>query len=1288
MRPQDLFASLEPRLMLAAFTVTNLNGDGPGSLRQAVLDSNAAPGADTVDFAPSVFGTIPLGGSELNITDPLTINGPGSSSLILDAGGTSRILTVQGGVTATLNGLRMINGSVGDNGAGIRNFGNLTINNSSIVGNTSGSSGAGIYSTGNLTLDKTVIGGNTSNTDGGGIHIADGTATVTNSSITENSADASAAGIFNEGTLNITGSAFTANIASIVNNARSGGGIFTLNGAVNISNSTFSGNVAGAGGAIHDSGGTLSITNSTFSGNVANFAGTGGGGAILLTGATATIRNSTIASNTSTDAGGGIFIDPTSTAALTSTLVGGNLTVATANDIGGTLENVSANNLIQDSLTAGGLVNGASGNILGVDPLLAPLASNGGPTMTRALLAGSPAIAMGSNPGALLTDQRQGPFLRTTTTVDIGAYQRQSLAMVVDITADESDGNFAAGDLSLREAIEAAGPNPGNDSISFAPALNGQTLALTLGELAIVGDLTLTGPGSTLLTLSAGNISRVFSIAGGSVVTMSGLSITNGRATANAGGGINNSGTLTLTGASLSGNTAGNTGGAINNSGQLTVTDTNISGNTAIDGGGIHNTGTFSLTRTAVFNNTATGIGGGIYSTNRFDIGSAAITGNTALAGGGIFSSGNLNLVGVTLDNNAATADMGGGIYATAGTVTIYNSTITRNNSALNGGGVAVSLIPTRVISTIIAGNKTADVLNDVNATFDSASTHNLISDTANAGGLTNGVNSNIVGLDPVVGPLAFNGGPTQTVALLAGSPGINAGANPNTLTTDQRGLPRLRGTAVDIGAFEFSSAPALAGVTASSLSLAQGDALLLTATGASDADGTVSVSFYVDRNNDGVADAGELLGTDNTAGDGFTYALTGAQSGTLPTGAVKFLAVAVDTDAQTSATVQTAAASTVIYSVRSGAGDTVSGFANPGTDSLTVGTVNSAGNPLVFEAASPWNARDLAAQTGAPAAIDNLIVWVDPKDNLTYAAYPSADGLILLRRAADGAWSFRNLNTELNGSQKPTKSLTQFASANGTVVIAGLMDDGKILAFTQTSDAPTDGNYAYSFINITDTDLAPQGFASPVVQKLISYRPSWDAWHLAGIDEAGKIWSVWVSPSTFTRWRSDDLSAITGAPAVSKGLSVLLTSWGGINLTALDSAGKVSVTWWVPEFGADWNNNNLSDETPGAATLTSLTGYYSSWDGMNYTGLNEAGEIVVYWWVPSFGGTWVVSDLTGGLPAEQPRPVTDLTAHASAQGTFNIFGAAANGDVVRTWWSPAANQWTLEDLSATATRL
>lgn len=1505
----NLFESLESRRMLATFTVTNADDAGAGSLRQAILDANALGGADVIEFDTALRGSsITLLSGELEVTDDLDLLGPGAGLLWISGNNTSRIFNITNPAAAVaISGLTVTAGAAGGGvyGGAIHNLGSLSLTNS-IVSNSQANWGGGIATAGSLVLSGSTVFDNTSDS-AGGIYNG-GTLTITNSTISSNTAD-NAGGIYNEGAL--------------------------------------------------------------------------------------AVRNSTIASNRASSGVGGLEIAGAGTATLASTIIAGNTggTLVTEDDILGTLSGGSTHNLIQDAAGAGGLVDGVNDNRVGIDPLLTSLDDHGGWMPTHALLDGSPALDTGSNPLGLTTDQRAGPFVRTNGAgPDIGAYEHQQMSLIVDTIADVHNGDYTPGDISLREAIAAAGPNPGPDTVTFATALTGLTITLTGLELQVFGDLSITGPGDTLLTIDANNASRVFNITSGALVTLTGFTITGGLASSSGdhGGGIISLGTLTLSNMLITGNAATDRGGGIyNNGGALTVLDSRISGNTAATGagislnsgvttiadstiednvasgfgGGLHLfTGAATLTNVSIVNNESTSSGGGgIYNSGTMTVAGTTISNNSAASGGGIFNHQVLTLTDTTLTNNTAvsgaaifnnttatltiadstistnTATDGGGLYNNlAATASITGSTITQNTATLNGGGVlnlatleitdsTISLNvaesrgggisndgdltitrstisantsstsgggifndssltirestlignsaatsgggihnvssnlflthstvsgntagttgggiygigstvsirnstisgnsavtgggirrntgsftisnstiasntatgagagihttepggTTVLISSIVANNNGTDIAGPLAA----GSTNNLIQDTGFAGELTDGVDGNIIGVDPLLGPLATNGGPTQTHRPLAGSPALDAGLNPHSLTTDQRGLTRVRGLAIDIGAIELNPAPTIESLTPSERFVSRGEDLILTADNVADSDGTVvRVDFYHDINKNRIPDDGELMGSDTDAAGGYTFQFTIPYD--FQIGNIAFLAVAVDDEGASSEDVTTSVAvsnlSPTIDSLELsqptsalgqrltltalGVSDTDgtvavvefyldangNGFGDFGeligsdtdgsegysivyhftegstvgsnvflaividndsgdspyatatatvTDAISIGSprgassagnihrvvsVDTLGHVLVFE--QGWTFENLHEKTDAPAAIGTAVIWTDPKDGLTYVAAPSDAGLLLFTRAADGTWSFRNLSAETGASSSPTGNLTQFTSIRQKiVVIAGITDDGRVVAFRQTLLTTSPGVYAYTFVDIS-ADLESQGQTTPDLAGLTSYVPSWDTWHLAGVDTLGRIQSIWINTNNpnFTKWRANNLSAITGSPAISGQLAVTLTSWGGINLTGLDSAGNLLTTWWIPRFGGQWAISNLTTLYSGPQLVGgNLTAYTTPWGGINYVGLDAGGTVRVYWWIPRFQGQWAVSPL---LPAGTPStniPTGALTSSSSPAGTLNVYGTNADGNVLRMAWQPGpGNVWEIEDLTTIA---
>jgi hypothetical protein len=233
----------------------------------------------------------------------------------------------------------------------------------------------------------------------------------------------------------------------------------------------------------------------------------------------------------------------------------------------------------------------------------------------------------------------------------------------------------------------------------------------------------------------------------------------------------------------------------------LTITGGRPSAVSNFDGGGgILNGGTLTLNNSSVSGNTAQ-FGGGIKSPGTLALNSSTVSGNSAAFGGGIGNQGTATLNSSTVSDNTAnqrgpSGDSGGGIY--------NRRTLTLKNS-------------------IIANSTGEDCISD-SGMVTADSSHNVIEDSANACGLTNGVNGNIVGFDPNLGPLQDNGGPTFTHALLPGSPAINVGNNgniPSGITTDQRGagFDRIKGGTVDIGAFEVQITDTTAPVITPTLS-------------------------------------------------------------------------------------------------------------------------------------------------------------------------------------------------------------------------------------------------------------------------------------------------------------------------------------------------------------------------------------------------------------------------------------------------------------------------------------
>ncbi|MGD1905888.1 MAG: filamentous hemagglutinin N-terminal domain-containing protein [Leptolyngbyaceae cyanobacterium] len=321
------------------------------------------------------------------------------------------------GNTVTLNTVQVSGNRAGRNGGGLWTVGALVVNNGAISGNQAGQDGGGIRtnnSTANLRI--TTITGNQANRDGGGLYTNRGTTTVDRSTIAGNMARRDGGGIrSHRGTITFSTSTVANNDAT-----RNGGGVYANRTNLTFNGSTVSTNGAQLGGGIYNNRGTVTATNSTLSGNTAN---RDGGGAYSSRGRF-TLANSTVSSNQS-DRGGGLYGNR-ATLTFSNSLVTGNTALGAGNEVfrwrGSAASNHSLFGFSGDAGLSGLTANLANGDLVPTVPLsqiLSPLASNGGPTQTHALVVGSPALdASGNNATAF--DQRG---IAAIGRRDIGAFE-------------------------------------------------------------------------------------------------------------------------------------------------------------------------------------------------------------------------------------------------------------------------------------------------------------------------------------------------------------------------------------------------------------------------------------------------------------------------------------------------------------------------------------------------------------------------------------------------------------------------------------------------------------------------------------------------------------------------------------------------------------------------------------------------------------------------------------------------------------------------------------------------
>ncbi|MEP7188070.1 MAG: CSLREA domain-containing protein, partial [Roseiflexaceae bacterium] len=369
----------------------------------------------------------------------------------------------------------------------------------------------------------------------------------------------------------------------------------------------------------------------------------------------------------------------------------------------------------------------------------------------------------------------------------------QAAGIIVTSAADGAPADD--GQCTLREAIFNANSDTtagssdcaagsGADTITFAAALDGQTIQLsTIGDtiggpsaLVITSTLTLQGSLGSGITIardsSVANL-RLFSVGTAGQLTLSNLTLANGRALGDTPAAAGSDGTAGLGGAILS------------SGGMITLIDSTLSDNVALGAVGAAN---------------ATGAGG---------------TGGAAMGGAIYADGGSVHIRNSTFSNNTVTGGaggvglatdgpsgqgQGGGVYGRDGTLIVVNSTLS-DNLADQGGGIfsqSANLTATLALTNTIIANSLGGTDLEVSGANGlvplSSGSNNLVeSQSGYLGGIA-------ATSDPQLGPLANNGGPTQTYALLAGSPALDVGSSTGAPTADQRGQPRGM---VDIGAYE-----------------------------------------------------------------------------------------------------------------------------------------------------------------------------------------------------------------------------------------------------------------------------------------------------------------------------------------------------------------------------------------------------------------------------------------------------------------------------------------------------
>ncbi|MEE8603360.1 cell wall-binding repeat-containing protein [Euzebya tangerina] len=715
------------------------------SLRAAIQEANALPGADTVTlgedetYALTIIGSGEeiAGTGDLDITSEITLTGNGST---IDATviGDRAVDLIAG--DAVITDLTITGGAAGvapdDRGGAIRADADSTldISASTLIGNTAPLAGGGIENTGGtVTVTDTDFSDNVATGvpaagNGGAVHAAGGSTTITGGTVQDNTAVEGAGLWLAAGTMDVDGVTFTQNTTTGTEADMGGGAIFNqAGGTISVTDSSFDSNTAtngaASGGAIIlvDDGTSITVTDSSFDDNAANRAGgaievaagtsatiidsdftandvaaganPGNGGAIHSGNGTVSVTGGTAAGNTATE--GGAFWNSTGDFVVEAVTFDGNTTAGTAADMGG-----------------GAIFNQGAGTV-------AVEGSN---------FTGNTATEGAASGGAIIVVDDGSTVTVEGSTFDGNSANRAGGAIEVAAGSilDVSNSTFDSNDV-------AVGANPGNGgaihsgggtvsvfggSADDNTAIEGGAFWNAAGTFAVdaviftgnvgTGDEADNG-GGALFNQGAGTMTVVNSTFDANLATGAAGS---GGAVLN----LNNEGqegdsVMSIEDSSFDANVAARAGGAIENAGSvMDISDTDFSGNDVAEaaapgnGGAIHDGGgTVTVTGGSADGNTAVE-GGGFWTSGTMVVTGTTLTGNTGAAGGALYieEGGQLTLDGVRASANDATDGDGNALFDAGG-----NDTAT--DTVLTSQAPATGLTCNELVETDLGGNADDD---------------------------------------------------------------------------------------------------------------------------------------------------------------------------------------------------------------------------------------------------------------------------------------------------------------------------------------------------------------------------------------------------------------------------------------------------------------------------------------------------------------------------------------------------------------------------------------------------
>lgn len=746
-----------------------------GTLREAIDCANRHAGHDTITLNDGIYSITQFGSEEndnvsgdFDITDSLTIVGNGIDSTIIevDAGIISKIFEVFSGVTLRLENLTLRDGTDGGLFADNANIELVNVH----ITDMSGNSAVAVNNASTITITDSLFDYNDSGTsiNGGALSANESDVYIVGSTFDQNSGRGGGAILYgnfgsDETFLSIDNTDFTSNQADLF------GGAIEIAGntskTINISNGSYfhdnglSDNIGGAI-IIFDSNSIMTVDNTIFDANTGS-----DGGAIAISGGSnklVTLQNNTIISNNIATGdglpgggdGAGILITGNNSLYVDDSNISGNFT--------------------QTGWGGGVFING----------------QNARAVFNNVTLTGNDADAGGA---VHVLNRGTAEFYNSE---------------IVANNADQWGGGLRA-HLSSKVVI--------NNTQIIDNTASGNS-----GGINTDGGNTISIENNSLISGNTSSYAGAIGVYNDSDVTISDSIISGNTGTTSTGGILlGGNSTLTMTNSHLDGNTGSDYGGLIayGSGNSVTIAGSTIHGNTSVTGTAglaVFNSTDLNIDATTISNNTATSssssFGGVWFATDQnshFSLTNSTVSNNQGLFAAGVRVEGTSDALisNTTFSGNSGTFANGGGqaLHVLTSTVTLNNSTITQNTATFEA--VVVQSGTLDLSSTVIAQNGANNDLAVFGGTVNSDGTNFI----GNAGTSSpswaapgDQIGTTSSPLDAMLGPLADNGGPTQTHLPLPGSPLIDSGANTFGLDTDQRGFVRERPDgSPDIGAVE-----------------------------------------------------------------------------------------------------------------------------------------------------------------------------------------------------------------------------------------------------------------------------------------------------------------------------------------------------------------------------------------------------------------------------------------------------------------------------------------------------